>query len=482
MHIAFGNLEKAEAVVRLVFADDHAEGFDFELRDHMKKAGAVTWFFGRRGEQHALVIGLGERATFQWERLREAAGEAGRAMEQEQLSTVGISFASLESLFRAEPFQEGAVTTWVEGWLLGTYTFDRYKSSKAQKHVQEMILDCAANPALEQAVQLGRTRAGGTILARDLVNEPPNMLTPDTWIKQVEEHFKGRNVQLSVYRDEQLRALQMNGLLTVGKGSAHPPALLEIRYCTDPTLPLLALIGKGITFDMGGNNVKTGRDISDARMDMGGGAAVIGAMEIITSLQIRGNIVALIALAENVPDGAAFLPSDVISYPNGLTVQVVNTDAEGRLVLADALLHAGRLGAQEVIDIATLTGNIGEALGLQYAGIWGDRQFVDTLVAIGQDTGDRLWPMPLVDEYEPFLKSDYADLANLGSTTYGGAIMAALFLRRFVSESMRWVHIDMAPPVQAKSTAGYQIVGATGYGARLLADFVQWRSSPSIVL
>lgn len=227
----------------------------------------------------------------------------------------------------------------------------------------------------------------------------------------------------------------MVGLITVGKGSVHPLTMVEIRYCTDPSLPLTALIGKGVTFDMGGMNVKAGRDISDARMDMGGAAAVAGALDILTSVKARANLLVLLPIAENVPDGGAFLPSDVIRYPNGLSVQTANTDAEGRLILADALIHADRLGAKQAIDIATLTGNVGEALGLKLAGIWGDSGMTAKLIASGNDCGDRLWPMPLVDDYEELLKSDYADMTNISPISYGGAIVAALFIRRFVAHA-----------------------------------------------
>ncbi|MBW7461457.1 leucyl aminopeptidase family protein, partial [Paenibacillus sepulcri] len=191
----------------------------------------------------------------------------------------------------------------------------------------------------------------------DLVNETPETLNPGGFVEAVLARFAGTPVHIHVYRGQELIDRQMNGLLAVGAGSKHPPALIELKYEGNAGLPMLALIGKGITFDMGGMNVKTGRDISDARMDMGGAAAVIGALDILVRQQADVNVTALIAVADNLPDARAMLPSSVIRYPNGLTVQVANTDGEGRLVLADALLHAAKLGAAEAIDIATLTGN-----------------------------------------------------------------------------------------------------------------------------
>ncbi|MEJ8543715.1 leucyl aminopeptidase family protein [Brevibacillus borstelensis] len=472
MDISVGQQREMEATIRLLFQDSPTEQLPYELRPHMKAKGAVTWFFGRATERHELVVGLGERERFDLEALRDAAGNAGRAAEKEKIREACVTFESLAPLFAAGLDGKSAVTAWTEGWLLGTYAFDRYLSKTQERSVLKLHIACPGAEQAEQAIEWARIRALGTSFARDLVNEPPNQLTPVSFVERLQNHFAERNVEITVHRGESLERLEMVGLITVGKGSVHPPAMVEIRYCTDPSLPLMALIGKGVTFDMGGMNVKGGRDISDARMDMGGAAAVAGALDILTRAKAKANLLALLPIAENVPDGGAFLPSDVIRYPNGLSVQTANTDAEGRLILADALLHADRLGANRVVDIATLTGNVGEALGLKLAGIWGDAEMTAQLLAAGDGCGDRLWPMPLVDDYEELLKSDYADMTNISPISYGGAIVAALFIRRFVAAGMKWVHIDMAPPVQAKATGGYRVAGATGYGARLLADFV----------
>lgn len=327
---------------------------------------------------------------------------------------------------------------------------------------------------LEVVLSTGRIRAEGAVVARDLVNEVPGTLNPDRFAEWMVEYFERDNaaVKVHVYRGQELVDLQMNGLLAVGAGSKHSPALVEIRYESNPELPMLALVGKGVTFDLGGMNVKTASDISDARMDMGGAAAVIGALDILVRNQAHVNVTVLIPVVDNVPDAEAMLPSSVIRYPNGLTVQVANTDGEGRLIIADALIHAANIGATKVIDIATLTGNVGAALGLGIAGIWGDGEMTQNLVEIGERNGERLWPMPLMDEYEVDLRSNYADLRNVSTSPFAGAITAALFIRRFVAESLSWVHIDMAGTVQYKQDVGYSEAGATGYGARLLADYV----------
>ncbi|GIP35161.1 hypothetical protein J2TS4_43710 [Paenibacillus sp. J2TS4] len=529
MNFSVGSEQPAEVVVDLCWESDEQPISGIELRPHARSRGAVTWFYSRGQQPHDLIVGLGPEEGISADRVREAAGNAARAIHKEGFKTVTVRLdrlvKQLTSSARAKPAAgaptsaaaceaadtpsgaavrgaissastmpgspaaasttaEAVVTAWAEGWLLGSYTFDLYKSKKEARTVEQLHIvasaadseDSAEERALEQAVKLAFIRAEGTMLARDLCNEPPNVLHPESLVERVEEHFAHRPVGIRIYRDEALEQLQMNGLLTVGLGSRYKPALIELTYATDPQLPLITLVGKGITFDMGGMNVKTGRDLSDARFDMGGACAVLGAMDIISRSGIPANVTALIATADNMPDANAFVPSTVISYPNGLTVQVGNTDAEGRLVLADALLHAGRLGAQEIIDIATLTGNVGQALGLKIAGAWGDRPFVEALAAIGEENGDRIWPMPLIDDYEELLHSDYADMNNMSPIPYGGAIVAALFLRRFVDKSARWVHIDMANTVQSKAAKGYYTAGATGYGARLLADFVSARA------
>ncbi|GAB6988422.1 leucyl aminopeptidase family protein [Paenibacillus pini] len=471
MEFITGAGQQADVFICPVYTESTGAEWDVELRPEMKKRGAVTWFYGRGQEQDMLFIGMGEVGKFNLEVLRDAAGNAGREVSAHEAKAASVSLAFLESS-TYKNWTEELLSAWVEGWLLGTYVFDKYKSTKRPADLDFLYFEGEVDSFLEGAVKRAQIRASATSFARDLCNEAPNDLHPLSFVERIITHFADRDVTVRVYKGEELKQRHMNGLLAVGSGSQYPPALVEIEYVGDSEAPLLALIGKGITFDMGGMNVKNGRDISDARFDMGGAAAVIGAMDILTKMEVKTRVTALIAIADNAPDAKAFLPSDVVRYPNGLSVQVVNTDAEGRLILADALLHAKRLGAEEMIDIATLTGSVGHALGLRIAGIWGDKGFSDQMISIGEQNGDPIWSLPLVDEDEELLSSPYADLANLASSPYGGANMAALFLRNFVSPTARWCHIDMANTVQVPSNRGYRVTGATGYGVRLLADFV----------
>lgn len=439
----------------------------------------ISLYRGRHADEpDVYVVDLSKKHAYEYvEGIRRTAGKLARTLQQE-----GITDARLVSGLSLNPSSKSAVSeddswlgAWMEGWLIGQYQFTKYRARKHEQvtlHMDQSDWTSFDYAQLQTALTSAMNRAAANALARDLVNEPANVLVPSEMVNRVVDHFSGTSVQVQVYTGEELVKRHMIGLLTVGAGSVHESAMIELRYTTDSSLPLTALIGKGVTFDMGGMNVKSGSDISDARMDMGGAAAVIGAMDLLQASQANANVVALIPVVENVPDANAVLPSSVITYPNGISVQIGNTDGEGRLIIADALLHAANLQASQVIDIATLTGNVGAALGLGIAGIWGDQEIRDPLIQCGERCGERLWSMPLMDEYEVYLKSNYADLNNTSSLPLAGAITAALFIRRFVVEGMRWCHIDMAGTSQYKSDTGYAEAGASGYGARLLADYI----------
>jgi leucyl aminopeptidase len=473
MKILLGKTKTKSASILFAFKDRLQDDVQngIHINEQMGGKAEITWHYGRNGETNLLVVGLGEVVKLDVETIRIAAGNAGRAVEKEKgIITLDVSFDAFP--LDGPVNKTDAVTAWVEGWLLGTYVFDKYKSNKQPQSLQEMYINSLSAEGIEAAIRLGEIRAEGTIIARDLANEPPNILRPDKLAERAEALFFGDAVQVKVYRGEELIAKQMNGIIAVGKGSEYPPALIELSYCSDPSKPLTALIGKGITFDTGGISLKSGRDLSNMRIDMGGAAAVLGALHIMVKTKQPVNVVILVAAAENMPDSRSMLPGEVIRYANGISVQVKNTDAEGRLVLADALIHAANLGAARIVDIATLTGACAAALGDRIAGILGHAPMLETLQRAGSRSGEKVWPLPLEDEYEDSLKSHYADLSNISTLTLGGAITAALFLRRFVDPNCEWAHIDMAGPMETDSTKGYNVAGATGYGARLLADFI----------
>ncbi|WP_314591558.1 leucyl aminopeptidase family protein [Paenibacillus terrigena] len=477
-----GCSEDAQVIIVPICKEDVVRGgmmvggepVELELRPSAGDKEALTWLCSPSDSPEMLFIGLGERARVDVECVRHAAGYAGRTVMRDKLEQVQVSFGWLAqcSLSAAE-----AAGAWMEGWSLGSYAFDRYKSAAAERVVPVVHLDVEPSEAVEERIRVANRRAEGTMLARDLANEPPNEIRPETLARRVLKHFEDTSVKVEVLPVSSLELQGMAGLLAVGRGSVHPPVLIKMSYVTDPSKPLIALVGKGITFDTGGISLKKDYNISDMRMDMAGGASVIGAMEILSRSGAALNVVALVPAAENMPGGNALLPGEILTYTNGLTVQIGNTDAEGRLVLADALLYAHRLGAAEVADIATLTYSCTGALGSKYAGVWGEQTLVDSMREVAALVGEKVWQLPLADEYDSYLDSDCADLCNVSSVGEAGAITAALFLRRFVHPSMKWVHLDMAGLKEVSAAKGYLVQGATGFGTRLLAEWVLHRAA-----
>ncbi len=463
MKVSFGiaKTHSVSCIVRFV-ASDKLSTYNLPfLNDvHAKKGGTAIF---RVDTTPIVIVGMGDSTKVCVEDLRNAAGQAARLIEHEQ-------WASASTVLPGFFTQDTEAAAIVEGMILGTYRFDRYKAQPTLRSLTELVFD-EVDQTVEEAVHKAVILAQATIIARDLSNEPPNILRPSVLAEFVVEHFCDSQATVTVFAEDELVKRQMTGLLTVGKGSTHRPRFIEIRYESDPKQPLIALVGKGLTFDSGGISLKSGRDISDMRMDMAGSAAVVGAIDTLVKLQVPCNVVGLIAAAENLPDASSMLPGELIQYPNGVTVQVANTDAEGRLVLADALIYAQQLQASQVVDIATLTGAAAQALGFRYAAVFGQDSVVNDLRQAGDITGDYVWPFPMPPEYEEKLKSVYADVSNIGKGS-GGAITAALFLQRFVGETQAWAHVDMAGPMEAESTEGYRPAGATGYGVRILAQYV----------
>jgi len=416
-------------------------------------------------DEFLIVIKETEIEKQTYDQVRMIAGAVARELSKRKITEATIDGQLLADSFSALDL-EAALTAFVEGWNLGTYRFLTYKSQETAFITKIQFM----NVEDQHFIQVGEIRAEAMAFSRDLMNEIPSVLNPETFPKLLQEKFVDTDVDVKVFDQEELKKMEMNGILAVGRGSKFAPSLVELHYCGDETKPLVSLVGKGVTFDTGGISLKGSRDLSDMRMDMGGAAAVAGAMQLLAKSQAKVNVVALIQMVENMPDNLSLLPGEVIRYKNGHTVQVGNTDAEGRLILADGLIRAGELNAEYIVNIATLTGAIANALGSKLAGVFGDEQLSLELKTIGDVNGDFVWPMPLVDDYDRYLKSDYADFSNISSKGEAGAITAALFLRRFVPEKSKWLHVDMAGVMESQEV-GYYAKSATGFGARLLADF-----------
>lgn len=474
-----GTIASAQTIVIPVFQDGlsglpnvHDRFRSVALIAYMGARHAVTWFYGCDGQPDFLLIGVGDSSKYREAYLREAAGNAGRAVRKEQRVTAAVSFEALKPAGQFGGVCPDTAAAWVEGWRLGAYSFDKYKKTEAERADVSVFLCVEAEDAWREAISRGEKRAESVMWARDLTNEPPNGLRPRMLAERTAERFAGTGVRIAVYEGEELESRGFAGLAAVGKGSAYPPVFLELRCCTDESLPLVALIGKGVTFDTGGISLKRDNDISDMRMDMAGAAAVLAALEMIVRSGAPANVAVLVPAAENCPSDRSLLPGETIRYANGMTVQVGNTDSEGRLILADAIIHAHRIGAAEAIDIATLTYSVVGALGSKIAAVVGDDSLAAALKGAGEPFGEKLWQMPLEDEYECYLDSDYADFCNISRVGEAGVITSSLFLRKFVDPAMKWAHIDMAGTKMSSSAAGEFAVGATGFGSRLLASYV----------
>ncbi|HUR06680.1 MAG TPA: leucyl aminopeptidase [Nonomuraea sp.] len=361
---------------------------------------------------------------------------------------------------------QGDVTAFAEAALLAAYTFRIGAPGKQPVRALRFV------GADEGSVRRGQTVAQAVALARDLTNTPASVKTPAWLAERAAEH----DVPVRVWDEEQLQAGGFGGILAVGRGSANPPRLIQLSYTpAEPSHRHVVLVGKGITFDSGGLSLKPNENMKTQKTDMAGGAVVIAVISALARLGAPVRVTGLIASAENMPSGTAQRPSDVITHYGGRTVEVLNTDAEGRLVLADALAYAdAELDPDAVVDIATLTGAITVALGRGYGAVYAtDDDLARRLVDAGQVSDDRLWRMPLIDDYAPALKSPIADLANVESgSTYGaGSITAALFLREFAGKRP-WAHLDIAGVGRSTVDDGVLTKGATGFGVRVLLEWL----------
>ncbi len=433
------------------------------------KAGEVASFptFGRLGAASVVLTGTGEQSaeSGRWgEALRRVYGAAIKRARDEGARTVAVAIPA-----GAGAEEIGAI---VEGLSLALYRFDRYKSGAAPTRAIESI-ELWADGDASAAVAHGEAVAAGVSLARDLVNTISDDKTPPQIAEWAQRVASEAGLACRVLDGVALRAGGYNAILTVGKGSAAEPRLIELIY--EPTggaTKTVAIVGKTITFDSGGLDLKTADGMYSMKTDMGGGASVLGAMRAVAALKPNVKVIGIMTAAENMPSGTAMRPSDVVKALNGKTFEIGNTDAEGRMVLADAVTHAARAGADEIIDLATLTGAKMVALGSLTVGAMGnDQELMDRFLASAAAAGERVWQLPTWDEYKDDLKSDIADIKSTGSRG-GGAITAALFIGEFV-EGKPWVHLDIAGSAATATDGPYTPKGATGVMVRSLLRYLE---------
>jgi leucyl aminopeptidase len=418
---------------------------------------------------HLLLLGMGKESGKRTDAWRKAAAKARR-----EVTAVGGAEVAFVLPPEAEsPEVVGAI---VEGMLLASYHFDRYRAENrtapAMRSLTLVRSGLKQSAALKQATHIALDLIPGVYLARDLVNEPPSATTARYLALQAQKHCTGRGVSVEVWNKKKIEAQHLAGLLAVNRGSIEEPRFIHIRYRPPGKAhQKVALIGKGITFDSGGLSLKTAKGMETMKLDMAGAAAIIGAMSVIDKLRPPVEVTGYIPCTDNLPSGSAQKPGDIIRYLNDKTVEVLNTDAEGRLILADALALAAKEKPDYMINLATLTGACMVALGTEVAGIFGNRQpLVDEVIRCGHEAGEKLWQLPLVKEYREEIKSSVADIKNVGGS-YGGAITAALFLQEFVDD-LPWAHLDIAGPAFAEKDTPTCPKGGTGFGVLTLLKFL----------
>lgn len=430
--------------------------------------GEVTTLYpvGHLRVKQLLLIGSGDKALSldKWRSLFSVAARTAQKLQSNSICFVlpedsDYSYAELSEVA-------------VEGSLLGTYSFDCYKTQKKQTATIETC--CITGPEsvmdFDKLVAKSQIIASSVNFSRDLVNQPAVAMTPSIMASKAVELADNYGMVITILERQQMEDLNMHALLAVAKGSDEPPKLIVLEYNGLPgNVEKLALIGKGITFDSGGISLKPGAGMEEMKDDMAGGAAVLGTMRAIAQLQPKVNIIALVPCTENMPSGHALRPGDVITSMNGKTIEVINTDAEGRLILADAVTYAIKLGATKIIDLATLTGAFVTALGTVTSGAFtNDAAWIQQLLTAASRSGEKIWQLPLFEEYKEQIKSSIADMKNSGGRE-AGAITAALFIAEFAEETP-WIHIDIAGTVTSSKDQGYQIKGATGVGVRTLVQ------------
>ena len=423
-----------------------------------------------------LLVGVGKLGKATVHNVRNAAGTAVRFAKPRGIREVVFALPEAETLLAA-----GCSRAAIEGALLGDFDPDTYKSDRKDQSVQSFTL---AAPSDAGRTALGAAFAEGVIvgesqnLTRSLVNEPGNKLTPTVLGQRAAAMAKEVGLACEVYSTDKLHELKMGAFWSVSQGSAEPPALIVMRYEPEGVKggPVLGLVGKGITFDTGGISIKPSDNMEKMKYDMAGGAAMIGAMRAIALLKPAVRVIGIVCAAENMPDGNAQKPGDVQTAMSGKTIEIINTDAEGRLVLADGLAYAKQLGATHLIDAATLTGACVVALGMVNAGAFSnDDETYAKFVAALETSGEKFWRMPLGDEYAEMIRSDIGDIKNTGGR-WGGASTAAEFLHTF-AEDTPWLHLDIAGVAWNEETKPYMPKGPSGVAMRSILEWVRKYSS-----
>jgi leucyl aminopeptidase len=472
---AFEGKLEAPLLRELDEAFEGALGLAFKSREFTGKNKEMLLLHGGRrlAAERVLLLGLGRPRQQSDEQIRQALGSAGTHLQQKHIASCVVDLSSLAA---SENWSDLTQTV-AEGLWLATYRFDRYRSEKEKKEGIAKAHLLLPRPGLlteaETGLQVARCICRGVWLARDLVNEPGNVKSPEFLAGQATAIAAETGMECTILDQQMLAEEKLGAILGVAQGSVREPRLIVLRYRGEnaPEKPL-ALIGKGVVFDAGGISLKPAEKMDEMKMDMAGAAAVLGAMLAIALLRLPVHVVGLVPAVENLPSGSAIRPGDIITSGSGQTIEVLNTDAEGRMILADALTYAKRFQPRAVIDLATLTGACVIALGQHATAVLGnDERLIRQLLRHGEATGERLWQLPLWDEYAEQIKSDIADVKNTGGRP-AGTITAAAFLQKFATD-YRWAHLDIAGTAWEDKGRHYLPKGGSGVGVRLLVRLLQ---------
>jgi len=426
--------------------------------------------------KRVLLTGLGKRGEFDLEKWRGAASKAGQFIRNSGIKQFAFPIKKFNGYSDVE-----LAESFVTGLLLGVYQFNEFKTLERDKikEIEEVVLLGEKDEEIKwigEGLRTGQIISEAVTMARDLVNGPSNQVTPTVIAGKAQQIAKNHGMEIQVLEVSQAEAMGMGAFVAVAKGSQEPGKFIVLEYNKGKGLDTIALVGKGITFDSGGISIKPSENMERMKDDMSGAAAVLAAMQAASKLQLPFHLVGLMPATENLPSGKAYKPGDILKTLSGQTVEVISTDAEGRLILSDALTYSLRYKPKAIIDLATLTGACVIALGDFVIGLFGnDESLLKRIEEASVKTGEKAWRLPLWDEYFEYLKSDAADFRNVG-TRAAGAIIGAIFLSKFV-EKVPWVHLDIAGPASIEKERPYIPKGGTGAGVRLLIQLLRdWKN------
>jgi leucyl aminopeptidase len=462
--------EKPEPFISADMAVQQAAADLISSGDVAGKIFEVSWLYNPAGlkAKRLLVVGGGKAKSFSATELRRLAGAAVRALKPRALRS--LTFVVPEQISAVD-----AVKAVVEGALVGNFDPDTYKSDRKDQAVESLTVVASGNQKiLQQAVDEGRIVGESQNFTRELVNEPSNRMTPTILAQRAQEMSKEVGLKCEVHGADKIKELKMGAFWGVAQGSDEPPALIVMRYepAGAPEKPVLGLVGKGITFDTGGISIKPADGMEKMKYDMAGGATMIATMRAIAQLKPKLKVIGIVCATENMPSGKAQKPGDIQTAMSGKTIEIINTDAEGRLVLADGLCYARQLGCTHLIDAATLTGAVVVALGYANAGVFAsDDDFYNRFKTAIDKTGEKMWRLPLGDEYLDAMRSSIADLQNTGGR-WGGASTAAAFLKEF-AEDTPWIHLDIAGTAWMEDNKPWIAKGPSGIAVRSLIEFAR---------